>query len=108
MEDDLAQKVKDLETLFVAHSESDKEVFKTLATKEDMQKLADSMSEAIKIIKNFKIGISVGEKIVGVSGRTIIFLGGFVMAVAALSGGLKWLLGILGLKWFVVFIANKI
>lgn len=80
----------------------------TLASRVDLQRVegkVDGMVETVNtvadLIKNFRIGVTVGGKVMGFSGKTIVNLGGFFVAVAAVVVGIKWFFGWLGLAWLV-------
>lgn len=64
----------------------------TVATKNDLKQLSDSLAEITKIVKNFKIGVHVGGQIFGFSGRFILWVGAFVTALFAINGGFIWLM----------------
>lgn len=70
-----------------------------MATKADVQMVADSIAELLTLFKNFKIGIHVGGRIFGVSGKFIMYVSGFIVAIAAMTGPLKGLLVWLGIDW---------
>lgn len=60
-----------------------------LATKQDIKGVADSVAEVVTLTKNLKIGVHVGGRVLGFSGRTVMLMGGFFIAWAALTGGIK-------------------
>lgn len=77
-----------------------------LATKKDIKAVGDSVAEIAAITRNLKIGVHVGGRVLGFSGKTVVMLGGFFIAWAAFAGGIKSFLTFLGLKWIITLFAN--
>lgn len=77
-----------------------------LATKQDIKGVSDSVAEVVAITKNLKIGVHVGGRVLGFSGKTVMMMGGFFIAWAGFTGGIKSFLTFLGLKWIITLFTS--
>lgn len=96
----LEERVGVLEKEFSRHLSIEKhsrekmnEVVNTLATKDDLKRLENSVEVVVDLIKNFRIGVQVSGKIFGFSGRAVVKFGAFCAGVLAIVAGANWFFG---------------
>jgi hypothetical protein len=100
------KRIANIEKVLGKHlKDSAGELKKLSAQQTDMGKKVDGMVATVEtsaeIIKNFRIGLHVGGKVVGFSGKTVMTLGAFFLALAAIVVGIKAFFVWLGLGWLV-------
>lgn len=66
-----------------------KEDLEKFATKEDVKAVADSVEEMLHLFKNFKIGINIGGRVFGFSGRFIFRLSALIAALLVMWEPIK-------------------